>query len=1226
MGFLSRAHGGLLAHFTADPRALTLFRLLLGLYALVDLCLRVAPSSGLGVEYYVSRSLLPWAPLADDDTPHTGPIHKVMFYRGPLALQLALFAFHFLVLLCFILTSLFPGPLLQRALARAAPRRLTMAISPLLAPTVNAALFWLLTILMHGRTDEFNDASDKLFRNIVIWTPFLPYPRLAKPAVPVTVAAEASEGGSAVAGALTYPAEAAPTGLAGLAGLCDLSSATAESAVATEAVARGGAGAAAGGCGVVEWPLLTVTVLRLLSPLAPLLGPLGRGAKRKRLALVHELAGAVLGGSDSDNKNSNNNNNDDDDAADAASTETPVTDKSKSKSKGKGKGAKSKAVLESKDALSVTSSGSNTTCFKRSSKTSQEEGVFAAYERAAVTISTKPADVSSATTSSPFSRSSPAVAAAACVGLLTQVCFLYIALAVDRWHHAYQPWLSLARGDAVHHVLGGSLAVRPLGAVLARLPYMTWLATVLTNPLEFASGLSLLLLPSCAMLHSVTARDRKSSASCCSSIVLALARAAMGVRIVAISLVFAFQLNLLVALRLPYFQTLSMLVMIPFFPPAWLDAADRGLANLYLFLKEAEKEQYLVPQPQDKQEESNDSGSGSVTHATATADADADAGDLDGDSENDENAQSATGETGELRMRKASANKSKTTSNKSADKDTKITETRTSDDDDADDDCEPTLSDREPSDRDNLPLRPRHSVRCSGLRAVLPWLMMSYALALICAYDFKLFKRLPDDGDIGEAIRYNQRWLMFSPPPDSYFYWTATAHYTLAPGSNATADANARWPRHKVPLSPPLRGAAATTDNYNRNDNGNTLRTYGEETEPATVTATDGSAPAAVTDLDVFTPPLPFDVFAALRTGRWAHPADFTVAQPFLRAAAAAAARARGLPRAAVPATRTTALAMALSALSPLHNNNNGNDGETDVGNNGELDGITASDREQQQGTLDSPVLRVPLVAAHAFPRITELTVASRRPRSLAAATAATAAAAAAANALAVTQAFAAAAATAATAAAQLRAASPELAAAAAEALGSASAAPAAAVAAVGDDAVPMDVYPFTRALYALPALKHNAESTAHKTSSSSSSSSAGGVVGAASASAAAAALAEAARAAIKTQALSNKHLYYDSNNNNDDDDDDHSNNGDASLAATDKGVGSVYSRANNASLALGGQLWRAFEAETLLHSGGDARSGPHVVQSTAKYAPSPSNDEIKVTHMTGYRKTFFLF
>lgn len=100
-----------------------------------------------GLHWYTGSDWDPMAAMDVDDTPHGAPPHKVLFFRGPVWLQGAIFTVHACV-----------------ALAYTAGWRTRWT----------SWLLWLATVSLHGRNEFSHDGSDKYFRNLLLWSSFLP--------------------------------------------------------------------------------------------------------------------------------------------------------------------------------------------------------------------------------------------------------------------------------------------------------------------------------------------------------------------------------------------------------------------------------------------------------------------------------------------------------------------------------------------------------------------------------------------------------------------------------------------------------------------------------------------------------------------------------------------------------------------------------------------------------------------------------------------------------------------------------------------------------------------------------------------------------------------------------------------------------------------------------------------------------------------------------------------
>lgn len=81
-----------------------------------------------------------------NDTPHRAWIHGILFYRGTIEFQAAIFLMHI------VIAALF-----------------TIGIQP----RITTPLLWVATVCMHGRQECFHDGSDKYFRNLLLWSCFM---------------------------------------------------------------------------------------------------------------------------------------------------------------------------------------------------------------------------------------------------------------------------------------------------------------------------------------------------------------------------------------------------------------------------------------------------------------------------------------------------------------------------------------------------------------------------------------------------------------------------------------------------------------------------------------------------------------------------------------------------------------------------------------------------------------------------------------------------------------------------------------------------------------------------------------------------------------------------------------------------------------------------------------------------------------------------------------------
>eukprot|EP00729_Bicosta_minor_P026312 gene26312-15042_t len=125
--------------FELDVRAIGVFRLAIGIFAVLDLVGRAM----MGMEWYISSDQYPdnaW--VLTEDTPHKSPIHQVLFYRGSYAFECSWFAVHAVVALTFTLGWW---------------------------TDITSIALWFMTIVLHGRQEQFHDGSDKLFANLMLW-------------------------------------------------------------------------------------------------------------------------------------------------------------------------------------------------------------------------------------------------------------------------------------------------------------------------------------------------------------------------------------------------------------------------------------------------------------------------------------------------------------------------------------------------------------------------------------------------------------------------------------------------------------------------------------------------------------------------------------------------------------------------------------------------------------------------------------------------------------------------------------------------------------------------------------------------------------------------------------------------------------------------------------------------------------------------------------------------
>ena len=121
-----------------------LFRLLIGTYAVVDLCVRL----WMGLDWYVDSTLYPQsAVVLSYDTPHKSLFHQYVFQRGSYQFEQLWFVLHMLV-----------------AVAFACGVRTNWT----------APLLWVATVVLHGRQERMHDGSDKLFADLMLWSVFLP--------------------------------------------------------------------------------------------------------------------------------------------------------------------------------------------------------------------------------------------------------------------------------------------------------------------------------------------------------------------------------------------------------------------------------------------------------------------------------------------------------------------------------------------------------------------------------------------------------------------------------------------------------------------------------------------------------------------------------------------------------------------------------------------------------------------------------------------------------------------------------------------------------------------------------------------------------------------------------------------------------------------------------------------------------------------------------------------
>lgn len=134
-----------------DKRSLALFRILLGLYLLYDIYARTSLGK-YDLAWYTSlppsRSF-----LSDLDFPHQAPLHKLWFYRGTLAFQVAMFG------ISTLLAVFFTVGLFQQ----------TARVGGL----VKTVLF-IVQVAQQSRNMPGTDGSDSFLRHLLFWSCFLP--------------------------------------------------------------------------------------------------------------------------------------------------------------------------------------------------------------------------------------------------------------------------------------------------------------------------------------------------------------------------------------------------------------------------------------------------------------------------------------------------------------------------------------------------------------------------------------------------------------------------------------------------------------------------------------------------------------------------------------------------------------------------------------------------------------------------------------------------------------------------------------------------------------------------------------------------------------------------------------------------------------------------------------------------------------------------------------------
>lgn len=141
---------------------------------------------------------------------------------------------------------------------------------------------------------------------------------------------------------------------------------------------------------------------------------------------------------------------------------------------------------------------------------------------------------------------------------------MYMSVVIDRYHTSWEVWFSPRFAGALHNVLGGVFAMRPLAWKLGSRPYLVYLGTVSTNIVEFFAPLILLLTP--AFATGWTAQLRF---------------------IAGLSLI-GLQTTLLIIMRLPQFSLLSIVITLPFLPfTSVYDFVDRCKSHASLSEMEA---------------------------------------------------------------------------------------------------------------------------------------------------------------------------------------------------------------------------------------------------------------------------------------------------------------------------------------------------------------------------------------------------------------------------------------------------------------------------------------------------------------------------------------------------------------------------------------------------------------------------------------------------------------
>ena len=187
-----------------DVRSLAIFRILLGVYILYDICSRLQHGR-LSLLWYTGGSSSSSSSSSADhnnsirssfldvhDTPHKSPIHLIWFYRGSESFQIFIFAWTGVLAICYAL-GYSPSFTIQRQQRKEQPpqpqsqpqdKYHKQVPVPTVVPssyvlvgmsftTVNV-LLWFNVVAMQCRNMHVHDGSDSFTRHLLLWSCFLP--------------------------------------------------------------------------------------------------------------------------------------------------------------------------------------------------------------------------------------------------------------------------------------------------------------------------------------------------------------------------------------------------------------------------------------------------------------------------------------------------------------------------------------------------------------------------------------------------------------------------------------------------------------------------------------------------------------------------------------------------------------------------------------------------------------------------------------------------------------------------------------------------------------------------------------------------------------------------------------------------------------------------------------------------------------------------------------------